>query len=212
MPHVISVNLQNNRNFILLLVFLLLLTILDDYSRFVWIVLLKSKSEVSQHVKNFINLINTLYHITPKIVRFDNGRAFLFNSFYASKCIVHHKSCVETPQQNGRVERKHQHFLNVSRALLYQSKLPSSYLSYALLHAIYIINRFTSPTLHNKSPYQLLHDTIPDVQSFKVFGSVCYSTSLQSHRTKLSAKAIKSVFLGYVVGYKGYVLLDIHTR
>jgi hypothetical protein len=33
------------------------LTILDDYSRFVWIVLLKSKSEVSQHVKNFVNLI-----------------------------------------------------------------------------------------------------------------------------------------------------------
>ena len=188
------------------------LTILDDYSRFVWIILLKNKSEVSQHVKNFITLIENQYHITPQTVRSDNGPEFLLNSFYASKGIFHHKSCVETPQQNGRVERKHQHILNVGRALLYQSKLPASYWSYALLHATFIINRVTSPTLNNKSPYQLLHDKVPDIDSFKVFGSLCYSTSLHSHRTKLDARARKSVFLGYAVGFKGFVLLDIHTR
>jgi hypothetical protein len=58
----------------------------------------------------------------------------------------------------------------------------------------------------------LLHDKVPPIDSFKVFGSLCYSTSLHSHRTKLDAKARKSVFLGYSVGFKGFVLLDIHTR
>jgi hypothetical protein len=188
------------------------LTILDDYSRFVWIVLLKNKSEVSQHVKNFITLIETQYHITPKIVRTDNGPKFLLNSFYASNGIFHHKSCVETPQQNHMVERKHQHILNVGRALLYQSKLPASYWSYALLHAAFIINRVTSPTLSNKSPYELLRNKVPDIDSFKVFGSLCYSTSLHSHRTKLAARVRKSVFLGYSIGFKGFVLLDIQTR
>ena len=188
------------------------LTILDDYSRFVWIVLLKSKSEVSQHVQNFITLIENQFHITHKTLRTDNGPEFLFNSFYSSKGIIHHKSCVETPQQNGRVERKHQHLLNVGRTLLYQSKLPASYWSYALLHATFIINRVTSPNLHNKSPYYHLHNHIPDVHTFKVFGSLCYYTSLQSHRTKLATRARKFVFLGCSIGYKGYVLLDIHTR
>jgi len=187
------------------------LTILDDSSRFVWIVLLKSKSEVSQHVKNFITLVENQFHITPQTIKTDNGAEFLLSSFYASKGITHHRSCVETPQQNGRVERKHQHLLNVGRALLYQSKLPASYWSYALLHAIFIINRVTSPHLHNKSPYHLLHNKIPDVHSFKVFGSLCYSTSLQAHRTKLSTRARKSVFLGYTIGFKGYVHLDNHT-
>jgi len=165
------------------------LTILDDYSRFVWIVLLKSKSEVSQHIQNFITLIENQFHITPKTIKTDNDPEFFLNSFYTSKGIIHHKSCVETPQQNGRVERKHQHMLNVGRSLLYQSKLLAPYWSYALLHATFIINIVTSPNLHNKSPYQLLHTHIPDVNTFIVFGSLCYSTSLQAHITKLAARA-----------------------
>lgn len=45
-----------------------------------------------------------------------------------------------------------------------------------------------------------------------MFGSLCYSTSLDSHRTKLAARAKKFVFLGYSIAFKGFVLLDIHTR
>ena len=90
---------------------------MDDFSRYVWTILLKSKSEVSQHVKNFIHTIETQHHITPKTVRSDNGPEFLIPDFYASKGIQHQRSCDETPQQNGRVERNHQYILNVARAL-----------------------------------------------------------------------------------------------
>lgn len=37
------------------------LTVVDDYSRFVWIVILKTKSEVSSHVQQFITLIENLF-------------------------------------------------------------------------------------------------------------------------------------------------------
>lgn len=125
-------------------------------------------------------------------------------------CIIDH--VVEAPQQNGGVERKHKRILNVGRALVYQSKLLASYWSCALSHATFIINRGTSPNLHNKSHYQLHHNKFPDIDSFKVFGSLCYSTTLQAQRSKLSTRARKSVFLGYSVGFKGSVLLDIHFR
>ena len=75
---------------------------------------------------------------------------------------MHQKSCVETPQQNGRVERKQQHILNVGRALLFQSKLPKKFWSYALVHATYIINRVSSSILKDKSPHQILFNQNPD--------------------------------------------------
>ncbi|AET03349.1 hypothetical protein MTR_8g068060 [Medicago truncatula] len=64
--------------------------------------------------------------------------------------------------------RKHQHILNVDRAILFQSKLPKKNWSYVVLHAVCLIKRVTTP--HHKSPYHVLYDHVPNIQSFKVFG------------------------------------------
>ena len=48
------------------------LTIVDDFRRFLWVILLKTKAEVSMHVKIFIQLIETHHHLTPKFIRPDN--------------------------------------------------------------------------------------------------------------------------------------------
>ena len=188
------------------------LTIVDDHSRFFWIILLKSKAEVAHHVQSFIKMIQNQFHVTLKFIRSDNGPKFMLSDFYASCGIIHQKTCVETPQQNARVERKHQHILIVGKALLFQSKLPSSYWFYAILHAVFLIIRITAPILQNQSPFQVLYNKIPDISSFKVFGCLCYASSLQVHRTKLHSRARKSIFLGYKSGYKGFTLLDIHSR
>jgi len=161
------------------------LTILDDHNRFLWVILLKTKAEVSTHIKNFISLIKTQFHVTPKHIRTDNGLEFLLSNFYASLVIIHQRSCVETLQQNGRVERKHQHILNVGRALLFQSKLPPSFWSYAILHVVFLINRVPTPLLDNQSPYFILHNQLPDISLFKVFCCLCYASTLHNHRTKL---------------------------
>ena len=57
------------------------ITIVDDFSRFVWIILIKNKSEVSSHIQNFIILMEYQFHITPKIIRTDNGPEFALPSF-----------------------------------------------------------------------------------------------------------------------------------
>jgi len=57
----------------------------------------------------------------------------------------------------------------------------------------------------------VLYDDIPDPNVFNVFGSLCFASTLQAHRTKLQPKARKTVFLGYKSGFKGYVLLDFMT-
>nr|GFA46097.1 retrovirus-related Pol polyprotein from transposon TNT 1-94 [Tanacetum cinerariifolium] len=62
-----------------------------------------------------------------KIVRSDNALEFVKGQcgpYLDSQGSVHQTSCVDRPQQNVRVERKHMHALYTGRALRFYSKLP----------------------------------------------------------------------------------------
>ena len=108
------------------------LTIVDDYSRHTWIFLLKQKSEVKNLIVSFVALVETQFKSKIQKLRSDNGPEFHLPEFYSLKGIVHQRSCVETPQQNGVVERKHQHILNITRALLFQSNVPRIFWNFAV--------------------------------------------------------------------------------
>lgn len=99
------------------------LTIVDDFSRAVWVYLLKSKTEVGHYITNFIKLIFTQFNKKVKIIRSDNGTEFVNNqlsSLFNDLGMIHQTSCAYTPQQNGIAERKHRHLLNVARSLMFQ--------------------------------------------------------------------------------------------
>jgi len=123
------------------------LTILDDYSRHVWVVMMKSKSEASAKVKRFVCMIENQFEKKVKSIRSGNGPEFLLQKFYVERGILHQRSCVYTPQQNGRVERRHQHILNMSRALMFRSKLPKKFWSYVVLHVVYLLNFYMETLL-----------------------------------------------------------------
>jgi len=84
-------------------------------------------------------------------------------------------SCVETPQQNGVVERKHQHILNITMALIFQSNLPKLFWNFAASQAVFLVNKLPSKVLHNKSPYDILYDFSPDLTFIKVFGCEAFA-------------------------------------
>jgi len=54
-----------------------LLTIVDDYSRFTWIFLMKFKSETQGLLKSFITFVHTQFNCQVKIIRSDNGLEFI---------------------------------------------------------------------------------------------------------------------------------------
>lgn len=81
------------------------LTIVDDFSKTTWVYMLKNKSETRTCIVTFCNLIETQFQTKIKILRSDNGSEFQMRDFYQTKGIIHQRSCVETPKQNGTIER-----------------------------------------------------------------------------------------------------------
>ncbi|GKA39546.1 ribonuclease H-like domain-containing protein, partial [Tanacetum coccineum] len=133
------------------------LTVVDDFSRAVWLYLLKSKDEVTLNVIEFYNYLKNQFNKTIKIFRSDNGIEFTnsnMNSFFKQRGIIHQTSCAYTPQQNGVAKRKHRHLLNVARSLLFQGGIPLYLWSECVLTATYLINRLPSCVLKEstKSP------------------------------------------------------------
>lgn len=86
---------------------------------------MRSKSDTRTPLKTFSELVET--NSNPRLKsRTDNGHGFDMKEYFASKGTLPQVSYVERPQQNGAVERKQQHILNVATALRFQANLPLS--------------------------------------------------------------------------------------
>jgi len=160
------------------------LIIVDDFTRYTWIFPMHNKSEVRANVTNFITYAENQFSTKVKIIRTNNGIEFSMHDFFGSKGIIHETTCIETPEQNGIVEKKHQHLLNVTRALLFQSSLPVVFWCFVVQHAVFLINCMPTPLLNNATPYEKLYKKFCDISHLHVFGCLCYSSTILAHRKK----------------------------
>ena len=174
--------------------------------------MLKAKSDAQIVLPSFFNMICTQFSKTIKAIRSDNAKELNMESFFASKGILHYHSCVDRPQQNSVVERKHQHILNVARALCFQSHLPLVYWSYIIQTSTYLINRIPSALLKGSTSYELLYLKPPHYDHLRVFGCLAYGSTLNSQRHKFSPRSRASIFIGYPPSMKAYTLLDLQTN
>ncbi|RVW98382.1 Retrovirus-related Pol polyprotein from transposon RE2 [Vitis vinifera] len=126
--------------------------------------------------------------------------------------ILYQSSCAHTPQQNGVAERKNRHLVETTRTLLLHSHVLFRFWGDAVLTACYLINRMPSSVLHDQIPHSLL---FPDQPLYflppRVFGCTCFVHILTPGQDKLSAKAMKCLFLGYSRLQKGYRCYSLET-
>nr|GEW22392.1 integrase, catalytic region, zinc finger, CCHC-type, peptidase aspartic, catalytic [Tanacetum cinerariifolium] len=67
----------------------------------------------------------------------------------------------------------------------------------AVATACYTQNRSIIRLRHGKTPYELLHEKLPDLSFFHVFGVLCYPTNDSENLGKLQPIADIGIFIGY---------------
>lgn len=89
-------------------------------------------------------MVNTQFDIQVKTIRIDNGTEFLSNKcidLITSLGIIHQRSYPYIPQQNGVIERKQRHLLEIARAIRFQSSFSKHFWAEYFLATTYLINR-----------------------------------------------------------------------
>ena len=112
--------------------------------------------------------------------------------------ILHQTSCVNTPSQNGVAERKNRHFLETTRALLFQMHVPKHFWADVVSTTCFFINRMSSSVLNWATPYyQLFPNNMLFPIDFKVFGCIFFVRDVRPQVSKLNPKFLKCIFVGY---------------
>ena len=107
-------------------IFIWLLCIVDDFSHATRVYSLRGKSCACRRIVNFCCTVKTKFGTFVKKVHSDNLTEFTMGElqdYFLKWGILHETSCVGTPQQNGLIEWKNRHLLNVARALRFKAIL-----------------------------------------------------------------------------------------
>nr|GEV64156.1 reverse transcriptase domain-containing protein [Tanacetum cinerariifolium] len=135
-----------------------ILVIVDDYTRFTWDKVLRSKDETPEVVIKFLKQIQVGLNKSVRFIRTDNGTEFVNHDltyYYESVSIFHQKSVPRTLQQNGIVERRNQTLIEAAGTMLIFSKAPLLLWAEVVAPACYTQNRSLIRTRHNKTLYEL---------------------------------------------------------
>ena len=160
----------------------------DDCTRMSWLYFLKHKFEVFDVFVTFCNMIVTQFHTQPQILRSNNGGEYVnlnMKQFINNHGLIHQTTFPETPQQNGVVERKNRTLLEITRSLIFESRVPALYWPEALATPTYLTNHLPTKALHFQTPLETLetHHEVLFSHSLppRVFGCcICSSTHTDS--------------------------------
>ncbi|GJV70630.1 retrovirus-related pol polyprotein from transposon TNT 1-94 [Tanacetum coccineum] len=154
-----------------------ILVIVDDYSRFTWVKCLRSKDEAPDFIIKFLKMIQVRLNAPVRQIRTDNGTEFVnqtLREYYEKVGISHETPVARSPRQNGVVKRRNHTLIKAARTMFIYAKASLFLWAEAVATACYTQNRSIIRLCHGKTPYELLHDKLPDLSFLYVFGTLCY--------------------------------------
>nr|GEY35012.1 hypothetical protein [Tanacetum cinerariifolium] len=126
--------------------------------------------------------------------------------------ISHETSVTRSPQQNSVVERRNRTLIEAARTMLIYAQASLFLWAEAVAIAYYTQKRSIIHLRHDKTPYELLHGTLPNLSFLHVFGALYYPTNDSENLGKLQLKADIGIFIGYAPTKKAFRIYNRRTR
>nr|GEW05491.1 reverse transcriptase domain-containing protein [Tanacetum cinerariifolium] len=126
--------------------------------------------------------------------------------------ISHQVFSVQTPQQNGVVERRNRTLVEAARTMLIFSRAPLFLWAEAIATTCFTQNRSIIHRCFNKTPYELINGIKLDISFLHVFGALCYPKNDRENIRKLGAKGDIGFFIGYSADSCAYRIYNCRTK
>jgi transposase InsO family protein len=191
------------------------LVVVDDFSRYTWVILLWEKSDALDVAQQLFKKIQIEQNCPIMRIRSDHGREFKntkFEEFCLSYGIQQEFSSPITPHQNGVVERKNRMIQEMARVIIHSKNLAQHFWGEADNTACHIINRVYLRPETNKTPYEIWRGKKPTVKYFRTFGSRCYILRDRKNLGKFDLKTDEGIFLGYSTNSCAYRVFNKRTE
>ncbi|KAH9734288.1 Integrase catalytic domain-containing protein [Citrus sinensis] len=188
--------------------------VVDDYSRYTWVLFLANKDDAIDAFKVLCKKIQNEKGYGIACIRSDHGGEFenhAFETFCNDFGIEYQFSLPRTPQQNGVVERKNRSIQEMTRIILNENSLPKYFWAEAVNTACYVLNRVLIRPNLNKTPYELWKNRKPNIGYFKVCGCKCFILNTKDNLGKFNPKFDVGIFLGYSNSSKAYRVYNKRT-
>jgi transposase InsO family protein len=185
------------------------LVVIDDYSRWCVVRILKRKSDAKFELQAILNMLVTMCGEKVHTLRTDRGGEYVnseMQEYLQEKGIIHQQSIAYAHQQNGKAERVNRSLANTVRALLLQAKFPEYMWAEAMQFACHLHNTEFKKNLQTTPQYRFL-GTVPDVSTLRVFGCLVYYRVPEELRKKLDPRSRPGYYLGPEPNSKGYRVL-----
>ncbi|CAI7871473.1 unnamed protein product, partial [Closterium sp. NIES-54] len=173
---------------------LYMLTFVDAATRYIWIVNVEARSRAYEVFRLWLAHTQRQSGEKLKIWQSDGAvelRSKELQDYLAQKGIEHHISLPYAHQQQGVPERTNRTLMTKVRALMKQSKLPPTYWTYAMHHAVRVHNLLSTTAITgNSSPHVKWTGTKGDTSMLRVWGCmVQYCRRLQLSGNLQAARA-----------------------
>nr|GEW71830.1 hypothetical protein [Tanacetum cinerariifolium] len=163
----------------------------------------------------FLKMIQVRLKFPVCRIKTDNRTEFVnqtLHEYYKDVGISHETSVARSPQQNDVVKRRNHTLIEAAHTMLIYAQASLFLWAESVATACYTQNRSIIRLRHEKTPYELLHNKLPDLSFLHVFGALCYPTNDSKNLGKLQLKANIGIFISYAPTKKAFRIYNKRTR